>query len=152
MREFRIIRITEFKVKAEFEDDAIQKNITIKKDIHTIPQSVWLDGDRLKQVLLNLYLNALESMDEGGSLILSAYVDDKVLTLKISDTGKGIPDNEIGSIFDPYYTTKSSGTGLGLAIVHKIIEACEGQISVQSKLNSGTEFLLHIPCAKGDDS
>jgi two-component system sensor histidine kinase HydH len=134
------------------EDDAIQKNITIKKDIHTIPQSVWLDGDRLKQVLLNLYLNALESMDEGGSLIVSAYVDDKTLTLKISDTGKGIPDNEIGSIFDPYYTTKSSGTGLGLAIVHKIIEACEGQISVQSKLGSGTEFLLHIPCAKGDDS
>ena len=103
-------------------------------------------------MLLNLYLNAIEAMGEGGNLTISAYVDEKVLKLKISDTGKGIPENEIGSIFDPYYTTKSSGTGLGLAIVHKIIEACEGQISVQSKLGSGTDFSLKIPVQKGDES
>ena len=59
--------------------------------------------------------------------------------------GRGIDPDEIGTIFDPYYTTKSSGTGLGLAIVHKIIEACDGQISVQSEVGSGTEFSLRIP-------
>ena len=127
------------------EEDARRKGIKVIKSVPPPSEQIIIDGDRLKQVLLNLYLNAIEAMAEGGELRVAARVEDEMLQIQVADNGRGIDPDEIGAIFDPYYTTKSSGTGLGLAIVHKIIEACDGQISVQSEVGSGTEFSLRIP-------
>lgn len=127
------------------EEDAHQKGITIKLDVFHDPDQAWIDSDRMKQILLNLYLNSIEAMDSGGNLKISSAVKGNMLEINIQDDGKGIPKGDIGSIFDPYFTTKFTGTGLGLAIVHKIVEALGGQISVQSELELGAVFSLKIP-------
>ncbi len=98
---------------------------------------VLLDVDRFGQALLNICLNAMEAMPEGGEVTLSAKVHEKAsqdfLLLEIKDTGLGIAKQHIAHIFDPYFTTKGQGTGLGLATVHKIVEAHGGEISVSSR-------------------
>ena len=106
-----------------------------------------VDPDRINQVLLNLYLNAIESMSAGGELGVKAGVgeDGKSIEIQVSDTGCGIDQDDLTKIFDPYYTTKTSGTGLGLAIAHNIIEAMGGTISVASQLGRGTTFRLVFP-------
>ena len=106
-----------------------------------------IDPDRINQVLLNLYLNAIESMEPGGELgvELSADEEDHCIEIRVSDTGCGIPGEHLSRIFDPYFTTKSTGTGLGLAIAHNITEAMGGKISISSRPGKGTIFCLTIP-------
>jgi two-component system sensor histidine kinase HydH len=103
--------------------------------------------DRISQVLLNLYLNAIESMKPGGELAveLSADSEENAIEIKVSDTGCGIPAEHLSRIFDPYFTTKSTGTGLGLAIAHNIIEAMGGQIKISSRPGEGTTIILTLP-------
>ena len=95
----------------------------------------------------NLYLNAIESMDSGGTLTISSAKDGAKnrMEIRIGDTGTGIPEADIAHIFDPYFTTKSSGTGLGLAIAHKIIEGHHGEIYPESRLGYGTVFIISLP-------
>ncbi len=131
-------------------EDAQQKGVQVRQKIGQGVEQVWLDGDRLTQVLLNLYLNGIEAMDNGGHLDIFMTVADKMLEVRIADNGRGIMTEAMGSIFDPYFTTKPAGTGLGLAIVHKIVEAMGGEISVQSKVGKGTEFTLLVPVDKED--
>lgn len=113
---------------------------------------VTLDADRFSQCLLNLYLNAIQAMDEGGLLsVRSSFSSDrKMIQIEIEDTGKGIGPDDIGKIFDPYFTSKPSGTGLGLAIVHKIVEAHHGSVKVKSTPAKGTVFTLLIPIHNDD--
>jgi two-component system sensor histidine kinase HydH len=108
---------------------------------------VLIDPDRMSQCLLNLYLNAIQAMGQGGTLTVASYAteDAKTLHISITDTAGGIPDDLLSKIFDPYFTSKHQGTGLGLAIVHKIIEAHHGRIKVESVLGQGTTFRLCIP-------
>lgn len=105
-----------------------------------------LDPDRFSQALINLYLNAIQAMkDDGGTMEILAATEHGHVSLTISDTGCGIPPSDVGKIFDPYYTSKSTGTGLGLSIVHKIIEAHGGKIDVDSTLGRGTTFKIQLP-------
>jgi two-component system sensor histidine kinase HydH len=129
------------------ENQAAQKDITIKTRISNQATEIMIDPDRLSQVLLNLYLNAIESMVSGDELKieLSSNSEADGIDIKISDTGCGISPKDLTKIFDPYYTTKSSGTGLGLAITHNIIEAIGGQIKVSSTQDKGTVFTIQIP-------
>jgi two-component system sensor histidine kinase HydH len=129
------------------ENQAAQKDITIKTRISNQATEIMIDPDRLSQVLLNLYLNAIESMVSGDKLKieLSSNSEADGIDIKISDTGCGISPKDLTKIFDPYYTTKSSGTGLGLAITHNIIEAIGGQIKVSSTQDKGTVFTIQIP-------
>ncbi len=107
---------------------------------------ILVDADRINQVLLNLYLNALESMEGGGSLSIRVDFDESQrLVFAVSDTGGGIDGGNIAKIFDPYFTTKSSGTGLGLAIVHQIIEHHDGAIHVESTPGKGTTVVFTLP-------
>ena len=108
---------------------------------------ILVDPDRLNQVLLNIYLNAIESMPDGGELNieLSSAPGADGVDIVIADTGCGISPEDLSNIFDPYYTTKSSGTGLGLAIAHNIIEAIGGQIQVKSQPGQGTTFRITLP-------
>lgn len=106
-----------------------------------------LDTDRINQVLLNLFLNALEAMESGGRLTVDADKDEegRWIIIRVADTGHGIPAQNLSKVFDPYYTTKSTGTGLGLAIAHNIVDAHGGRIDVASPAGQGTTFTLRVP-------
>ena len=124
-----------------------ERQVTVKIDILAgIVQAV-IDPDRISQVLLNLYLNAIDAMEPGGELKveLSADGDGRRLGFKVIDTGCGISAEHLSRIFDPYFTTRSSGTGLGLAIAHNIMEAMGGTIEVESEVGAGTTFMLELP-------
>lgn len=111
---------------------------------------VSIDPDRFSQCLLNLHLNAIQAMGEGGVLtIRSLRGENREIKVEISDTGKGIDPDDLKRIFDPYFTTKPSGTGLGLAIVHKIVEAHQGRIEVDSVPDRGTTFIISVPVYSG---
>ncbi len=130
----------------------IEKKVAEKQiDIHRwySPDNtvVRVDPDRISQVLLNLYLNAVESMETGGTLTVSLSNDARRqgVEIRVADTGCGIAPEQLPQIFDPYFTTKSSGTGLGLAIAHNIMEALGGTITVESRPGQGTCFAVFIP-------
>jgi len=129
------------------EQQAKQKKIIIKTNNSSRGQEIRIDSDRVNQVLLNLYLNAIESMEAGGELNidLSANAETNEIEISVSDTGCGIQKRDLAKIFDPYFTTKSSGTGLGLAIAHNIVEAMDGTIKVKSNPGKGTTFTIKIP-------
>jgi two-component system sensor histidine kinase HydH len=129
------------------ERQAAEKKITIKTNYSTLIEEIRIDSDRVNQVLLNLYLNAIESMEAGGELNidLSSNGETNEIEISVSDTGCGIQKKDLSKIFDPYFTTKSSGTGLGLAIAHNIIEAMNGKITVDSNPVKGTTFTIKIP-------
>jgi GAF domain-containing protein len=103
--------------------------------------------DQLKQALLNLSLNAVEAMPNGGQLNLrTRYLPDTGgVLLTVSDTGMGIPSEALPNVFDPFFTTKESGTGLGLAITHDIIRRHGGRIEVESEIGQGTSFRVWLP-------
>ena len=114
-------------------------------------------GDRilLRQALLNLIVNAVEGMDPGGSLRIGTVNQEEtagvwrgtpVIKVFVQDSGKGIPDEELDRIFDPFFTTKSQGTGLGLAIVNNIVESHGGIIEVESRIDTGSCFVMSLPC------
>lgn len=105
------------------------------------------DRDRLKQVLLNLGLNAIEAMAGGGTLTLAAVASRDALTLSVMDTGPGIPAELLPRIFEPYVTTKTRGLGLGLPIARRIVEAHGGRMDVESEPGRGARFRLVLPLA-----
>ena len=129
------------------QQDATNKNIEIKLHMDTNICPVWIDSDRLAQCLLNLYINAIQAMEDGGTLTVqcTAAGADNV-NIIVQDSGSGISPDQQNKIFDPYFTTKKRGTGLGLAIVYKIIEAHQGQVAVESTPGKGTSFTIMIPC------
>jgi len=124
----------------------------IKIDEHLILQ---LDANQIHQAILNIILNAIEAMPNGGQLVIGAITlsrqikssikHDQVVQITIKDTGSGIAPEHINQIFDPFFTNKDFGTGLGLAIVQSIVEAHHGKISVKSKIGVGTEMVIELP-------
>jgi signal transduction histidine kinase len=109
------------------------------------------DKDSLRSVFTNLLINSLEAMDgEGGTVGISLTKASDRACIEISDTGRGIPPEDIAKIFEPYYSTKETGTGLGLAIVKKAIDDHGGSINVNSKQGSGTTFTIVLPLKPED--
>jgi len=103
----------------------------------------------LRQVFLNLITNAVQAMPQGGELRLRTQRKaNKNVLIECSDTGVGIPEHHLHSIFNPFFTTKEpgQGTGLGLSVVHSIVKRYQGNITVQSKPDAGTTFLIELPC------
>jgi two-component system sensor histidine kinase HydH len=129
------------------ERQASSGGVVIRADIDSSPGEIAVDFDRISQVLLNLYLNALDAMDKGGTLSVSCSrgAGNQGLKISVADTGAGIEKQNLEHIFDPYFTTKQTGTGLGLAIVHKIIEAHGGEVRVESEAGQGTTVTLFLP-------
>jgi PAS domain S-box-containing protein len=103
------------------------------------------DAGQIRQVLINLFKNAMEAMDEGGDLTVSAEVRDSYLVLKISDTGHGIPPEQLQNLFTPFFTTKPGGTGLGLVICRGLITQHQGEISIESEVDRGTTCTIRLP-------
>jgi two-component system sensor histidine kinase HydH len=129
------------------ERQASAKEIQILSHLPSEMKEIDLDPDGINQVLLNLYLNAIEAMEQGGTLSVSLSSEESSPWVKIivSDTGTGISKEDLEHIFDPYFTTKQTGTGLGLAIVHKIIEAHRGEVNAQSEIGRGTMVSVLLP-------
>jgi signal transduction histidine kinase len=101
----------------------------------------------MRQVVLNIVLNAAEAMVQGGELRVASSPDvaNKAVEVRISDTGPGIPDEVRARIFEPFFTTKKTGTGLGLAVAYGIIERHHGQIGIDTARGKGTTFTISVP-------
>ena len=128
------------------ESQAREKGVVIQTELQADVVAVLIDPDRIKQVFLNLYLNAIGAMEGGGILSVALLsMTDRRIRIEVRDTGVGIDPQDLDRIFDPYFTTKSSGTGLGLAIVQKIIEAHRGEIQVASTPGLGTTVSVILP-------
>ena len=105
-----------------------------------------MDFQRLTQVFLNLFINAIQAMDNGGTLFVKAMpAQISQIAVSVRDTGQGMAPDVVEKIFAPYFTQKITGTGLGLAIVLKILEEHEAEIKVDSTVGQGTTFTLLFP-------
>ncbi len=127
------------------ESKARKQNVNIVQQLDTHLPVLEADPNALKQVLMNLLLNALQAMPRGGTLTVAARTQDNQLLLTISDTGQGIAVEQKEKIFQPFYTTKTEGTGLGLSIVKRIATENNWQINVHSEIGKGSRFDLVIP-------
>lgn len=125
--------------------------VDVRCEVHQLVPKLWCDGPKMKQVLLNLVLNAVQAMPKGGTLTLTAcssppeIQEVPAVHITVSDTGTGIPAELQSRVFDPFFTTKDQGTGLGLAIVHALVEAHHGRIDVESRPGHGTSFVITLP-------
>jgi len=125
--------------------DAGSSNVSI--DLKIAPGLPPLDADPnyLKQLLLNLILNGVQAMPQGGTLTVAAEADKDLLRLTVADQGMGIERQALTKIFEPYFTTKPNGSGLGLSIARRIAEAHGGKIAVESEPNRGSRFQVFLP-------
>ncbi|MGQ9575369.1 MAG: sensor histidine kinase [Thermoguttaceae bacterium] len=108
-------------------------------------QTVTADHDMLRRAILNLAMNALDAMPEGGTLTVRALPDPHGVQLQVADTGLGLSEEARRRAFEPFYTTKPGGTGLGLAIVYRIAQAHGGEVTAQNNPTGGAVFTLRIP-------
>ncbi len=127
-----------------------KKNIQIVKNFENNLPLVSLDREQMKQVFLNILLNAIEATPENGQITVktrsfSKPGGDPYAQVEITDTGKGIPEEYLEDIFNPFFTTKSKGSGLGLSISTQIVQEHRGYISVESQVNKGTSFFINLP-------
>lgn len=130
------------------EADARQRNVTLDFSVHPEDLQLEVDADRFSQIMLNLCLNAIEAMDDGGIITVEATAQEGEVLFRISDSGRGIHPDHLPHVFDPYFTTKPEGVGLGLANVHKLVEAHGGDITVESRTGSGTAFTIRFPASE----
>ena len=123
------------------------RGIKVVKELdQNLPPMKRVDEKQIQQVLLNLFLNALNAMEGNGTLRISTFIEDgSTAVIEVEDTGKGIPEDEIDKLFTPFYTTRIEGTGLGLSISNRIIEQHGGNISIKSKVNEGTCMKVSLP-------
>jgi signal transduction histidine kinase len=159
---FLPFKVTDIMDKAVFfvHTEAKKHSVVIDTDIKGDISEVMMDADQMQQVFLNLMINAVQAMPNGGKLkitisneyqrdirneIKEQMSSDMVLVIKFEDTGKGIKKEYLESIFDPFFTKKSKGTGLGLAISQRIIQEHGGEIAVKSKPGNGSEFTIYLP-------
>jgi signal transduction histidine kinase len=149
--EFPMEQIIDSSLKMVY-DSLELKNIQVKKDYQKGLPPVFMDGDKMRLVIVNILRNAYEELSVGGEIeiILSLQEEEKgkKIRVEISDNGSGIAETEWGNIFEPFYTTKSAGIGLGLANAQKIVEQHNGSIRILKKEGRGACFEILIPCGE----
>ena len=138
------------KVLVVLKHEAKMNNIDIHLDVSNDLPSIMADEGSLTEVFFNLIHNAIQAMSEGGNLTISITYEqkDNYIRVVFENSGPGISQEDIGKIFEPFYTTKQMGTGLGLAIVKKKLEEVKGLIHVESE-DSTTKFIVNIPSSEG---
>jgi signal transduction histidine kinase len=119
--------------------------VTMRQGLHNEPLVCKVDADMLKQVILNLFINAQQAMSGGGELMIRTDRRENDVVIEISDTGSGIEADKLEHIFDAYYSSRPQGSGLGLPTAKKIIEAHNGSITVNSEPGKGTSFAMRLP-------
>ena len=127
--------------------DLEARKMRVLKEYEPGLPAVSVDHDRIAQVFINIFLNALESMEAGGEIRLNLRRCDPppAVEISVADTGAGIPEGDLEKVFEPFFSKKRKGTGLGLAIVHQIVESHRGDIRVESRPGKGTTFRIRLP-------
>ncbi|MGD2124521.1 MAG: ATP-binding protein [Desulfobacteraceae bacterium] len=122
-------------------------HISVEKNFSSGMPSVLLDVNLMQQVFVNLLINAVEAIQDKGVVTVRSYLkpDRRSVGVEVADTGPGISSDNMGKVFDPFFSTKNNGTGLGLAVSYGIIQKHQGNIQVSSKLEEGTRFTIEIP-------
>jgi PAS domain S-box-containing protein len=132
-------------------EGASVKNVTLETELPDCVVSMLADGEKLKQVLRNIILNAIDAVPSGnGRVVVRLEESATEVRMAVSDNGCGIPEDVASHLFHPFFTTKHTGTGLGLAIANRIVEDHGGVIEVNSKVGTGTTFTIKIPRQKVD--
>jgi signal transduction histidine kinase len=127
---------------------AVTKRVTIALEVRGAIPAVDHDPNQINQVLLNLLLNAIQSMDNPGTIRVSLQHDNDDVVVMVADEGKGITPENLPNIFRPFFTTKGYGTGLGLSLARRTIEAHNGRIDVASEVGKGTQFTVRLPIVR----
>jgi signal transduction histidine kinase len=130
------------------EPDASRHGVTIVSELPSQPLTVKVDTDFIKQAILNVVLNGVQAMPEGGKLTVSARREDDMVVTEIRDQGGGIPAEAQDKIFELYFTTKKEGTGIGLAQTYQILQWHYGSVDFESVPGAGTTFRLRLPLAQ----
>jgi signal transduction histidine kinase len=138
------------------ETQAKEKSVGILRRFGNDVPKVWIDREQMKQVFMNLILNAIQAMKDGGSISIStslsarndAEIIREYVQVEVRDTGIGIPQENLERIFDPFFTSKDEGSGLGLAVSHQIVQEHGGFVTVESAVGKGTAFFVHVPVGK----
>jgi two-component system sensor histidine kinase HydH len=127
--------------------DFEQKGVTLRADLRASRPEAMVDAAKVKEVVLNLVLNALDSLEPGGQVLVTTlyYSKEGAHIVSVSDSGEGIPPEVVEKVFRPYFTTKSKGSGLGLAICRRIVEDHGGTIILESEPGSGTTVTVSFP-------
>ena len=128
-----------------YSPQARSRSITVRQSLSKQPLVCKVDAGMLKQVILNLFINAQQAMAEGGELMIRTDRQKKEAVIQISDTGTGIAPDKLPHIFDAYYSARPHGIGLGLATAKKIVSAHNGTVTVASELGKGTAFTIKLP-------
>jgi signal transduction histidine kinase len=131
------------------DSSARKRDITLEMQADENADAAWADPDQMKQIVLNLVLNAIEASPNGRTVTLAVLAGPKDhVTVEVRDQGSGIPPDKLESIFHPFFTTKEQGTGLGLSLVHQMIVEHGGDITVESEVDKGTTFRVTLPVAE----
>jgi two-component system NtrC family sensor kinase len=134
---------------AFLENQAIFHNIKITKAFAENLPKIVVDPSQMQQVFINIIVNAAEAIEDQGSLSIETRLlrGEDQIEIEIKDTGEGIPEENLDKLFDPFFTTKEvgHGTGLGLAISYGIIKEHKGKIFVETEVDKGTTFFIHLP-------
>lgn len=139
------------RVLEEFAPQLKAQKVRVERNHDPSPPVILADPTEIKQIFTNLCANALYEMPQGGTLGVTLKRVDQSVFISISDTGKGVPAENLGRIFDPFFTTKAKGTGFGLSVVLRIVRNYGGKISVASQESGGTTFHICLPHEPGAD-
>lgn len=129
-------------------DSARERGVVVKREIAQDGCVAIGDREKLKQVIINLVVNALEAMKNGGALTVKVAGEPDKVRIALEDTGLGIEPQFLASVFDPFFTTKEGGTGLGLSIVRKIVDQHGGEVTIDSERGKGTRVAVTIPSGR----
>jgi signal transduction histidine kinase len=130
---------------------AQQKGITIRKDVPATVPAFECDTEQMKQVLLNLTINAVQAMTGTGEVVLAARQRDSSVVISVRDQGPGISHDDLDKIFNPFYTTKDTGTGLGLSVAYQIVNQHRGVVTAERNPEGGMTFALTVPLEQRRD-
>ncbi|MBS3920528.1 MAG: hypothetical protein KG012_16775 [Deltaproteobacteria bacterium] len=136
---------------ALFQEEANSQGITLRLEAGFDLPSLRMDDEKLTQAFINIMKNGMQAMDHGGTLrIETHFLKDRVAVV-FSDSGSGIPEDQMDKVYNYYYTTKEKGVGLGLPIAHRIIEAHSGQLKIESKVGVGTKVTVMLPVSRREE-
>ncbi len=143
LREFNLNRIIE-EALSLLENQSRKKGIVVEKALNNLPELKG-DSERLSQVFMNLFLNAIQAMPQGGTLSIKSSIRSLTyVCVEVTDTGIGIPSDRLDKIFDPFFSSKEEGTGMGLAVAYRIVKEHGGEMNVESEVGKGTEFRIWL--------
>ncbi|MFX0133156.1 MAG: nitrogen regulation protein NR(II) [Candidatus Hodarchaeota archaeon] len=135
-------------VKEALRDIKIQENINIESQLDNNLPSIDLDPNQIKQAFINIILNAVQAMPNGGKLTIRTQLKDDCIEVDFKDTGEGIAEENLEELFEPLFSTKAENIGLGLPLVKDIIDKHNGKVTIESKIGEGTKITINLPISQ----